>query len=341
MASFTKRNGKFRALIRRRGAPALSRTFRLKSQAVQWARETEDRIAMGGNTNLRDLRDITVGDILRCYRDEVSPARKGWKFETTRLTAFMREPWAHLDLNADVAAALRGWRDQRLQTVKPSTVVRELGLLGAVFTHAMGEWGLPLKDNPAHQVKRPVIKGGERDRLWSDADLQIWLDHCTFDENVAPIIQKDFIPWVLLIARRTGLRLGEICRIRMADIDLDVPMIRFDDTKNGDDYDCPLRTDAVNLIRKLMEHREGEDKLIEPGEDVAGQLYRREREEIAKQHPSHADIVMHSLRHTYTTEMVERVPDKMLLLRMTGRRNLQSLTRYYKPKARDLAKLMG
>jgi integrase len=171
--------------------------------------------------------------------------------------------------------------------------------------------------------------------------MQIWLDHLEFDEDTAPTQQRDFLPWVLLIARRTGLRLGEICRIRTCDVDLDEPSIHFGDTKNGDAFDCPLRTDAVALLRKLLKHRAGEEKLIDPTAAVIGELYRRERKVIAAMHPAHANIVIHSLRHTYTTEMVARVPDKMMLLRITGRRTLQSLTRYYKPGAADLAKMMG
>lgn len=341
MASFTQRGGKWRALVRRRNTPPISRTFRLKSDAERWARDIEDQITSGVAGNLRELRYLTVGDVLTRYKDEVSPHKKGWKFENDRIKAFLREPWARLDLTADIPAAIRAWRDRRLQEVKPETVRREIGLLGPIFTHAITEWGVPLSNNPIHQVKRPVVKQKERDRLWSDADLQIWLDHLGFDEDKQPTHARDFLGWVLLIARRTGLRLGEICRICIVDIDMSVPMIRFGDTKNGDAFDCPIRSDASSIIKKLLKHRERETKLIAPNEGVIGEFFRRERKLVAVAHPTHANIVIHSLRHTYTTEMVARVPDKMVLLRITGRRTLQSLARYYKPAVSDLARMMG
>jgi hypothetical protein len=37
MASFTQRSGKWRALVRRRNAQPISKTFRLKSDAERWA----------------------------------------------------------------------------------------------------------------------------------------------------------------------------------------------------------------------------------------------------------------------------------------------------------------
>ena len=47
---------------------------------------------------------------------------------------------------------------------------------------------------------------------------------------------EDYVPWVLLIARHTGLRLGEICRIQVLDVHLGERYIHFDTTKNGDAY---------------------------------------------------------------------------------------------------------
>jgi len=177
MASFSQRNGKWRALVRCRNTPPISRTFRLKSEAERWARGMEDQIESGVAGNLRELRYITVADILTRYRDEVSPHKKGWKFESDRIRAFLREPWAKLDLTADIPAALRQWRDRRLQEVKAETVLREIGLIGPIFTHAITEWGLPLSVNPVHQVKRPEAKRNERDRLWSDADMLISVEN--------------------------------------------------------------------------------------------------------------------------------------------------------------------
>lgn len=345
MASYqvveTKAGKRYRAIIRRKGAPPMSKTFIKAGDEKKWAAEMEARIQRGGNVNFDDLRKTTVGDLLRKYRDEVSMERDSGRFEVNRINSFLRQSWALLDLNADIASALRSWRDARLKEVKPASVVRDFGVLGSVFTHAMTEWGLPMQSNPAHMVKKPKVTDDERERLWTDRDIQIWNDYYQFDRTQAPVTATSFVPWVMAIARCTGLRLGEICRIEMANIDLSVPQIYFPKTKNGDPFKCPLRSDAVEIVRDLMQHRRGEEKLIGTNEWTLGEMYRRDRKVIAQQFPDQADIVLHSLRHTYTTEMVARVPDKLALMRITGRRTLQSLARYYKPDTGALAKMMG
>jgi integrase len=331
----------YRAIVRLKGAPPLSKSFHAQADAKKWAVEMESRIQRGGNVNFNDLKKLLVSDLMRRYMEEVSMERDSGKFEVNRLKSYMREPWAKLDLNADIASALRTWRDQRLKVVTSATVIRDFGVLGSMFTHAMTEWGLPMQNNPAHLVKKPKEVGGERSRLWTDHDLKIWYDYFGYDMKTAPSTKTSYIPWILNIARVTGLRLGEICRIEMKNIDLSVPQIYFAKTKNGDEFFCPLRKDAVEVIRVLAQMRKGEENLVGIGAISAGELFRRERAVIAEQFPEQADIVIHSLRHTYTTEMVTRVPDKLALMRMTGRRTLQSLARYYKPKAGDLATMMG
>lgn len=337
----SKGEKRYRAIVRMRGAPTISKTFRKAGEEKKWAIEMEARIQRGGNVNFNDLRNTTVADVLRKYQQEVTAGRDSWRFEHNRIENYLRQPWSLLDLNADIAGALRAWRDKRLTEVKPASVVRDFGVLGSVFRHAMTEWGLPMQSNPAHMVKKPKVQGDERSRLWTDKDIEIWMNYFQFDQTLAPQTKSSFVPWVMAIGRATGLRLGEVCRIEISNIDLSVPQIYFPKTKNGDEFYCPLRSDAVAIVRQLMEHRRGEEKLIGATEWTIGEMFRRARKVIAKQFPDQHDILLHSLRHTYTTEMVARVPDKLALMRMTGRRTLQSLARYYKPGAGDLAKMMG
>ena len=57
------------------------------------------------------------------------------------------------------------------------------------------------------------------------------------------------------------------------------------------------------------------------------------------------DLRLHDQRHSWTSEMVPKIAAKggtqFDMLRITGRKSLKSLARYYNPKAEDLAKLLG
>ncbi|MGB4107928.1 MAG: hypothetical protein WBK55_09060 [Alphaproteobacteria bacterium] len=100
MATFSKRNGKYQVQIRRKGFPTACRTFRLKSDAEEWARHMETKADRGDMpTPVRVLNGYKVRDILERYRDTVTVKKRSADTETYLLNAFLREPIANLTLN--------------------------------------------------------------------------------------------------------------------------------------------------------------------------------------------------------------------------------------------------
>ena len=76
MASFRKRKGRWQVQVRRKGSPSVSRTFQSKADALVWARMMEAKIdADDLPTNHRELKAVTLADLIRRYRDEVTPAK--------------------------------------------------------------------------------------------------------------------------------------------------------------------------------------------------------------------------------------------------------------------------
>ena len=75
MATIDKRsNGRWRVRIRNRRAPALSKTFTRKIDAIKWARNTEILIEQGHFTQ-SDIKLVTLKDILERYRKEIKSRR--------------------------------------------------------------------------------------------------------------------------------------------------------------------------------------------------------------------------------------------------------------------------
>lgn len=96
MASITKRGIKWQAQARREGHPLLTRTFASKAGAAIWARQTETRLdnpVPGGD--LRVLDRITLGDLLRRYREEQTPQRR--RKRTLRPSAGLHAPFLRDD----------------------------------------------------------------------------------------------------------------------------------------------------------------------------------------------------------------------------------------------------
>ena len=93
MATITRRGPKWRVQVRRQGQAAVSRTFHQRKDAVVWANQMEtkaDRHDLPPDIKL--LERSTLGDLVRRYRDTVTPRKKGQEIEAIILTAFLRCP---------------------------------------------------------------------------------------------------------------------------------------------------------------------------------------------------------------------------------------------------------
>lgn len=90
MGSIQKRPKRYQAQVRRHGLQAVSRTFTTKKDALVWVWGIEARINVG-ETNIATPKAINLGDLLKRYRDEVSPQKKGALTEIRRLDQLLKD----------------------------------------------------------------------------------------------------------------------------------------------------------------------------------------------------------------------------------------------------------
>ena len=91
MASFIKRNGSWTARIRKTGFPETTQTFASKASALQWSQRVEsDPEKFLTEQVSADHQLVTLGDLVRKYGNEVTPAKKGRDKEKYRLRILQR-----------------------------------------------------------------------------------------------------------------------------------------------------------------------------------------------------------------------------------------------------------
>jgi|GEM_PF-2541168 len=380
MASITTLpNGRgYRVQVRRKGVTLAQKNFPLgqKAEAKAWGGEQEALRRGGHVVRQAAARHMTVADLIERFRLEVVPSRRGSRWDDNRCLALQTYAWAKLDLTSwdAIHIGLMDWRDDRLRgsarekAVTPQTVNRDLNLLGPIFDLAIKEWKVPLPVNPAHMVKRPKVVGGERKTVWSDLDIERFLTQVRWRDDIHPslIFRTDdpqrqrrdnvfgYAGWLVLLLRHIGQRLGDVTEMQLGWIDLPGNVIHYPPgtVKNGEAFDCPLNRRAVELLTKYLAYRlDGRDvanvpdlRLFPSTTDTLGSMLRAERDELAKTYPAMSGLRLHDLRHTWTTELVGRVKNSvnpLMLLDMTGRKEMKSLKRYVNPDASDLANLMG
>lgn len=106
---------------------------------------------------IRDLRTMTVGDLLKRYEEEVTPSKRSAGNEKSRIEFMRRHKVAQERLGSLSGAAVARYRDDRLKTVKPATARRELVILRHVFEVAIKEWSIPLPGNPVRAAALGVL----------------------------------------------------------------------------------------------------------------------------------------------------------------------------------------
>lgn len=315
MATFEKRGARWRVQVCVRGRRE-SATFTTKSMAASWALERE--------ADPDEVRTThTLGDALTRYLRDVTPTKRGAKYEERRIKSWLRDAklcgYRLDEVTPDVIGQLR---DKRLAQVAPGTVLRELVVMSAVFESARREWQW-CRANPVRDVRKPPAPP-HRERLISDAERDA-LTAALGLQGDAPTLLQHQVAIAFLIALETAMRAGEVITAKP---DLKSRVARLGLTKNGSRRDVPLSTRAVELYNLLP----GGFTVSSATLDV---LFRKARDRAGLE-----DLTFHDSRHTAITRLADKL-DVLELARMTGHKNPKSLMVYYNKPASEIAKRLG
>ena len=90
MATFTRRgDGQWHVKIRRRGYPAITKTFSIKAKAEYWARSVESEMDGGTFVSRAKAETTTLKEALQRYLNEITPFKKGARQESDRIKVWM------------------------------------------------------------------------------------------------------------------------------------------------------------------------------------------------------------------------------------------------------------
>lgn len=308
---------RWRCQIRRLGLPDLNRTFRTKAHAEQWARAIE------GGFEAPTLGKHTLISAMRRYAEEVSPLKRGERWERLRLKALEADPIAKVAMGAIDSDRWGKWRDGRLKAVSRGTVRREMNLLQALYETARREWKW-VRLNPFRDVKKPPEPPARR-RGVRPRELEKLAEKMTGAAALEVLAGFE-------LGIETGMRAGEMWSLERSQIDLEARVAHLDKTKNGDSRDVALSPRAVKICTHLLE--DGREMLFTLNPDSRDTLFRRGRDAAGI-----PDLHFHDSR----SEAVSRLSKKLNVLDLAaqvGHRDLNSLQAYYRPTAEDRARLL-
>lgn len=332
MGTIRKEGSRYRVEVRHKSFYRSGR-FDTRTEAKQQEAQWESEYLIKRSLN---FEPHTLGEAVVRYTREVSPHKKGERWEITRAKAFLRDEtglcakYMHTIELADIEAWVARRKSTPNQTtgksLAMSTINRELNWLSAIFTTAVKDWAWSNK-NVIHDVRRPKDPPSRQRRI-SDREIDTILAELNRDtKRSAP--KKKALARMFLLAIETGMRLGELCAITRENVHLSARYVRLDDSKNGQGRDVPLSKSAVLYASEQLEF--GLNPIFGLSSDVASALFAK-----AIKATEIVDLVFHDTRHEAITRLARKV-DVLDLARMIGHRDINSLRVYYNATASEIA----
>lgn len=293
MATYRQTGYGWRAEVERKGVYRSKSAFPTKGAAVAWASRVEADILAGERG---EIPSQLVKALFERYEREVTPHKKGERWELIRLTRFKEDRIAAINLRNLAAPHASDWQTRRLQEVSSATVRRERNLLNNIFEIGRKEWKW-LAKNPFEGIRRPR-DSRPRNRTISATEHELICKHAS------PELRR-----VCIIAYETGMREGEIASN---------PPIRgrvayLADSKNGEGRAVPLSQAALEAWSEPVGITAASISVM------FGTLCRRLEIQGA---------TFHDYKHTAMTRLSKKL-DAWELAKMTGNKDLKILLNVY------------
>ena len=329
MATLRKRGTKWQVQVRRKGHPAISRSFVRKADAELWARQMEakaDRHEIP--LDYKRLETIPMRDLIVRYRDEVVTRKRGVEVETFILNAFLRQNIVHLPLSRIRSHHFSEYRDQRLARMQPVTVRRELGILRHMFSIAAKEWGFQGLANPLDGILMPS-GSRPRDRRLMPGDHARLLNAAARGRNPLMVSLVSF-------AIKTGMRRGEMLNMRWTDIGWSKRTLHIAQTKTGYPRTIPLSRTAIDVLAKAQGAGHNEERVFPMSANAVRLAWERL---VRRAHID--DLHFHDLRHEAISRFFEMGLSMPEVALISGHRDMRMLARYTHLRAEEVAKKLA
>lgn len=332
MATIQKRKNKnnsisYKVMIRPKdGLPPTYKTFPTFQEAKDWSIQEEARRRQGIYFPEQARNKHTLSDLIDQYIECMLPSKPKSSRDILRHLNWWRNKIGKFTLNFITPDLIAKYRKELIEgttykgTIRmAATTNRYLASLSIVLSYGVKERGW-LSINPMLRVSKLKESRG-RDRVLSKEECEKLLKACSQSKN-------PYLLPVVTLALCSGMRKGEILKLKWESINLEQGIISLKETKSGYPRSIPLIGTALTEIKKIYQKRNPFNPFVFPSKKRFGEIAIRKPWENALNKANIKDFRFHDLRHTFATFAAKSGASNLELATAMGHRSLSMLSRY-------------
>ena len=323
----------YRAKVRLRGFPSESATFERKTDAKEWAKQTETSMRQGRHFKTVEAKKHTVSDFIDRYLREMEKKNPKRFVDVKKLLNWWKKEIGSYLLSDLTRALIIEQRDKLLSSTgrkiskgnntaqrSPATVNRYMVALGHALTIAANEWEW-IHENPMRKISKLSEPRG-RVRFLDDEERERLLEACKASTNPQLHI-------LVVLALSTGARHGELINLCWSDVDWQRHVITLHDTKNKERRLLPLVHYALKLMEAHSKVRNITSDLVFPSSSNPQRPWdSRSAWEAALKRANIDNFRFHDLRHSCASYLAMNGASLAEIAEVLGHKTLQMVKRY-------------
>ena len=278
-----------------------------------------DHIALFQNFLSHCRRNGLAQNTIRAYQSDLSDYQN-WCARSQRSGEINKE--SILDWVTDM-------RDRQLS---PGTLKRRVACLKSFFGWLEEEESIDL--NPFHRLKLAIRQPKKLPRDLNRSELNLLISKASYEAKTNRSIIGNTLWLAIELMFGTGMRVGELCSIRLSDLDMENLSIYIHGKGDRDRVVYIVDPDIVSLLKKYViirnELKPDTDHLLitSRGTSAKPDFIRRNLHSLVEKSSIDKSITPHMLRHSAATQLLEAGVDIRYVQRLLGHSSISTTERY-------------
>lgn len=266
---------------------------------------------------------VTLGDVWEKYLPWAKEHKSSWRSDLWYYgkhleSSFKNKPLKEIS-SFDIERLkmdLKAGTNARGKPYQPATIKHQLVLLRRLFNVAI-KWGMFDGSNPVSKVSMPKLDNQVTEFMTDDQAESLFsvLESWPCRENAA------FVKFALF----TGMRRGELFKLKWEDVDLDRGFVTLRKPKGGKTVTLPVSHDVVEILK--AKPQEGE--YVFPGKNGKQRVdFRGPWEKIRRAAGLPDNFRFHGLRHNFASHLVSNGVDLAVVRELLTHKDMGTTQRY-------------